>query len=134
MRFFEGRTEMMSVVKIVARKPYSSRTISRGEIRSDGTLILVQLVEEAGKPVRQRYWTIRQVDNLRFTGTMSDALGPVRVQKIAKQYRFTFKLKGDLAVEQWLTPAPDGRSAGSRMTVRKFGLRVASSEGTIRKL
>ncbi|MFL6762030.1 MAG: hypothetical protein ACJ8FB_05670 [Sphingomicrobium sp.] len=134
LRFFEGRTEMTSVVKIVMRKPYWSHTTTRGEIRADGSLILVQLVEDEGKPARQRYWTIRQVDRNRFTGTMSDALGPVRIQKIADQYRFTFKLKGNLAVEQWLMPAPGGRSARSRMTVRKFGMRVASSEGMIRKL
>lgn len=134
LRFFEGRTEMTSVVKVIARKPYSSHTTSRGEIRSDGSLILVQLVEEEGKPPRQRYWTIRHVDRNQFTATMSDAVGPVRIQKIANDYRFIFKLKGNLAVEQWLTPAPGGRSARSRVTVWKFGMRVATSEGVLRKL
>jgi hypothetical protein len=134
LRFFEGRTEMTSVVKVIMRKPYRSHTFGRGEIRSDGSLVLVQLVEEEGKPARQRYWTIRRVDADRFTGTMSDAVGPVLIQRIGKEYRFNFKMKGNLAVEQWLTPAPGARSARSRMTARKFGMRVASSEGTIRKL
>jgi hypothetical protein len=134
LRFFEGRTEMISIVKVIMKSPYRSHTTGRGEIRSDGSLVLVQLVEEAGKPAHQRYWTIRQVDKDQFTGTMSDALGPVRVQKIAVGYKFSFRLKGNLALEQWLMPAPGGRSARSRMIVRKYGIRVASSEGTIRKL
>jgi hypothetical protein len=58
----------------------------------------------------------------------------VRVQRIADQYKFNFTMKGNLAVEQWLSPAPGGRSARSRIIVRKYGMRVASSDGIIRKL
>ena len=134
LRFFEGRTEMISVVKVIMRKPYRSRTTGRGEILPDGSLALVQLVEEDGKPARQRYWKIRQIDAVRFAGTMSEAVGLVRIQRFGGQFRFNFKLKGNLAVEQWIVPAPGGRSARTTMTARKFGMRVASSEGTIRKL
>jgi len=134
MKFFEGRTEMISVVKVVMKKPYKSRTIGRGELLSDGSLALVQSVEEGGKSPRRRTWRIRQVDDDHYTGTMTDAVGPVRIQKIRVEYRFKFKMKGNLAIEQWLTPVDGGRSARSRMTARKFGMRVATSEGTIRKL
>ncbi len=134
MRFFEGRTEMVSLVKVVMKKPYRSRTTGFGEILPDGSLALVQQIQEAGKPARQRHWKIRQIGTERFAGTMSEAVGPVRVEKVKGQYRFSFRMKGHLAVEQWLAPAPGGRSARSRVTVRKFGVRVASSEGTVRKL
>jgi hypothetical protein len=43
-------------------------------------------------------------------------------------------MKGNLAVEQWVTPLPGGKSAQSRITVRKLGMLVAISDGTIRKL
>jgi hypothetical protein len=125
---------MISTVKVVMRKPYRSRTTGRGHILPDGSLMLVQQVQDAGKPTYLRYWRIRQLDGRRFAGTMSEAAGPVRVDRVRGQYRFKFRMKGSLAVEQWLTPAPGGRSARSRVIVRKFGMRVASSEGTVRKL
>jgi hypothetical protein len=43
-------------------------------------------------------------------------------------------MKGNLAIEQWLTPMPGGRVARSKVSIRKFGMRVGSSDGTIRKL
>ena len=134
LRFFEGRTEMVSVVKIVMKKPYRSRTMGRGQILPDGTLSLVQRVYEDGKPAQQRHWRIKQTDNDSFRGTMSDAVGPVHVEEIGHRFRFKFKMKGNLAIEQWVTPLADGKSARTKTTVRKMGMRVVSSEGTIRKL
>ena len=134
LRFFEGRTEMVSLVKIVMKKPYRSRTVGEGSIAPDGTLSLVQQVKEDGKPPRSRQWRIRQVGPRTFSGTMSEAVGPVQVQELDGKFRFKFRMKGNLAVEQWVTPLPGGKSAESKITVRKLGMRVASSEGTIRKL
>ncbi len=132
--FFEGRTEMVSTVKVIMKKPYRSRTLGRGQILPDGSLALVQFVQEDGKPSAERRWRIRQVGNGRFSGTMSDAAGPVTVEQVGGKYRFRFKVKGGLEVDQWLTPQPGGRMAHSRATVKKLGMRVAVSEGTIRKL
>jgi len=56
------------------------------------------------------------------------------VDEVDGRYRFKFKMKGDLFVEQWLTPAPDGNSAQSKLTVRKFGMKVASSTGYVRRI
>lgn len=134
MRFFEGSTEMVSVVKVVMKKPYRSRTIGQGHILPDGTLSLVQQVHEAGKPTQRRHWRIKQTDSDSFRGTMSEAVGPVQVEEINDDFRFKFKMKGNLVVEQWVTPLADGKSARTRMTVRKLGMRVATSEGVIRKI
>ena len=65
---------------------------------------------------------------------MSDAVGPVQIQQIGGKFLFKFKMKGKLAVEQWIMPLPGGKSAKSKVTVKKLGVRVATSEGTIRKL
>jgi hypothetical protein len=43
-------------------------------------------------------------------------------------------MDGSVAVEQWLTPMPDGRTAKSSVTIRKYGVRVGGSEAVIRKL
>lgn len=134
LRFFEGRTESISTVKVITKKPYQSRTLGRGEIKSDGTLRLVQRVEEEGRESFDRRWQIRQVAPGRFSGTMSEAKGPVTVQEIGGRYRFRFKMKGNLSIEQWLTPYPGGRKAGTKMTIRKLGMTVGHFEGTVRKL
>lgn len=134
LRFFEGRTESVSTVKVIAKKPFLSRSIGRGEIRSDGTLHLVQRVEEDGRPPFDRRWRIGQVAPGRFSGTMSEAKGPVTIEEIEGRYRFRFKMKGSVSVEQWLTPTPDGKSARSQITIRKLGITVGHSDGTVRKL
>jgi len=133
LRFFEGRTEGISVVKVVMRKAYRSRTVGSGSIARDGTLQLSQHVEEDGKPPHDRVWRVRQVAPGRYSGAMSEAKGPVAIQEVQGRFRFRFKMAGGLTVEQWLTPLADGRAASSRTTVRKFGMVVATSDGIIRK-
>ena len=133
LRFFEGRTEYVSTMKVLAKKPYRSRTLGHGEIGRDGSLHLTQKVHDEGKPSSERRWHMRRVGPSRYAGTMSDARGPVTVEEIGGRYRFRFKLKGGLTVEQWLTPVSSS-VARSRLTVRKLGLTVGRSEGSIRKL
>jgi len=133
MRFFEGRTESVSTVKLIMRKPFSSRSMGRGVI-SGGVLNLVQQVEEDGKAPFDRRWRMRQVGPGRFAGTMTEAIGPVTVDEVGERYRFRFKLKGNVSVEQWLTPQPGGKVARSKVTIRKMGMTVGRSEGTVRKL
>ena len=100
----------------------------------DHSLDLLQHVEEEGKAPHDRRWKIRQIGPGHFAGTMSDAVGPVTIDETPKGYRFRFKLDGNLSVEQWLTPIAGGLAAHNVITVRKFGLKVARSEGTIRKV
>lgn len=133
LRFFEGRTESESMVKVIMKRPYRSTALGRGSIRNDGSLQLEQQVEEQGKAHKRR-WSIRQVSPGRFTGTMSEATGPVTVEEVRGRYRFRFKVKGNLSVEQWLTPMAGGKWARSKVTIRKMGIVVARSEGTIRKV
>jgi len=134
LHFFEGRTENIGVAKVVFHKPYRTRTIGQGRIEPDGSLTLVQRVEDQGKPPHQRRWQVREIAPGRYSGTMSDALGPVIIDKVGNGYRFQFTMKGDLGVEQWLTPNGDGKSAKSSAKVRKFGMTVATSDAVIRKV
>ena len=134
LHFFEGRTEITSVVKVAMKRPYRSHTVGRGNILSDGSLSLTQIVQEEGKAPHQRIWRIRQVGPGRFTGTMSEAMGPVTVEQVGAKYRFRFKMKGNLVVEQWVAPSRGWMTASTKTTVRKYGMRVATSDGTIRRL
>lgn len=134
LQFFAGRTEMLSVVKVVMKKPYRSRTIGTGRIRRDGSLALLQQVFDEGQPPQLRRWIVRQVRPGHYAGTMSEAVGPVMVDEVGGRYRFQFRMKGNLAVEQWLSPLAGGNAARSSLTVRKFGMQVASSDGMIRRV
>lgn len=134
MRFFEGRTESIGTVKIAMQKPFRSRAIGKGEILPDGSLRLVQRIEDQGQLPRERRWRIRKIDAGRYSGTMSEAKGPVTVEEIGGRYRFRFRMESSVSVEQWLTPAPGNRSAQSKITIRKYGVLVGRSEAVIHKL
>ena len=134
LQFFEGRTESSGTIKLLMKKPFRSHSVGRGTIAPDGTLVLVQQVEEEGKPRRERRWKIRRIAPNRFSGTMSEASGPVMVEEIDGRYRFRFKMKGNVSIEQWLSPLPGGTAARSSIIIRKLGMKVGSGTGTIRKL
>ncbi len=134
LSFFAGRTETEGTVKVMFKKAYRSRCLGQGRIEADGSLTLVQRVEDEGKEPRVRRWRVRELGPGRYTGTMSEASGPLEIQRVGKRYRFRFAMKGNLSVEQWLTPTPGGTSARSFTRVRKFGMTVATSEGSVRKL
>ena len=134
LRFWEGRTETVSQLKVVMKKGFKSRSIGRGTIRSDGSLELVQRVEDEGKPPRERRWQIRKAGPNRYVGTMNEAVGPVIIEEVGDRYRFRFKMKGNLSAEQWIIPNADGKTARNTVTIKKLGMTVARSEGVIRKL
>lgn len=134
LRFFAGRTETQGMVKVLFKKPYRSRSVGVGRIEADGSLSLVQRVQDDGKAPHERRWRVREVDPGHYTGTMSEAIGPVDIQKVGDRYRFRFKLKGNLNAEQWLTPMPGSTGAYTITKIRRFGMTVATTEGTVRKL
>lgn len=132
LRFFEGRTEGDGTTKVLFKKSYRTRSVGHGRIERDGSLVLVQRVQDDGKPVYERRWHMRETSPGHFTGTMSEAVGPVTVEREGNRFRFRFKMKGNLSVEQWLAPLPGNRAASSSTRVKRFGITVATSEGTIR--
>lgn len=134
LRFFEGRTEGQGEVKVVFKSPYGVRVHGKGRIEPDGSLVLVQDVEEAGKPPRHRNWHIRETAPGRFAGTLSDAIGPVLLEVIDGRFHIKFRMKGGIGIEQWLTAAPGGATVHNSMVIRKFGITVAKLEEIIRKI
>ena len=132
--FFQGQTESVGTVKVIFHKPYRTRSFGEGRIEADGSLLLVQRVQDDGKPATQRWWHVRETSPDRFTATMSEAVGPVTIDKVGERYRFRFKMKDNLSGEQVLTPLPGGRAALSNVRVRSMGVTVATTDGVVRKL
>jgi len=133
LRFFDGSTESVSTTKIALQKPFVTRSVGRGKIASDGALDLVQHVDEQGRRHFDRVWHIREIAPGHFGGTMSEAAGPVTIERTGAGYLFRFTLKNDLSVEEWLIPQSDS-VAGMRLTVRKFGVAVVHSQGWVRRV
>jgi hypothetical protein len=134
LRFFEGHTEMQGRVKVMLHKAYATRSVGEGRIEPDGSLTLVQRVFDDGKPPHDRRWRVREVGPGHYSGTMSEAVGPVTIDRVGKRYRFRFRMNGRLNVEQMMTPLPGGKAASNSTKVRKFGLVVATTEGIVRKV
>ena len=131
--FFTGRTRGEGTLKIVLQKPGRISVDSVGRAGKDGWLRLDQSIHEPGKPPRRRFWRFRQVGPNRFIGTLSDAAGPVRIDRHGQRLRIRYTNRNNLAFEQWLTPAGP-RRVHNNMRIRRFGIILAHVDEVIRKL
>ena len=133
-RFFEGRTEGSGTIAVVLKGRHAVHVQGVGHLRSDGAITLSQLVNEDGKQPRQRTWCIRQMSPGRYTGTLSDAAGPVTGYADGNMLHLWFRIRGGFAAEQRLYLRPDGDTVLNIMTVRKLGIVVARLNETIRRV
>jgi len=133
-RFFIGTTEGQGSVHIILAGRHAVRHRGRGRLAADGALLLEQVVHEEGKPVRRRTWRLVRAGANRFTGTISDARGPVAGRVTGNVLHLSYRSVEGPSVEQWITVHPNGRTAANRMTFRRFGLRIATVDETIRRL
>lgn len=134
LSFFTGKTHAENVLKIVLKRPAKLIVDSVGGKGDRGDFVLIDTVREEGKPVRTRKWVMRPAGPNRFTGALSDAVGPVDVTVSGNEARIRYTMKGGLKVEQRLELQGDGKSLSNKVIVRKLGLKFARVEGTIRKL
>jgi hypothetical protein len=106
---------------------------SRGKPDRNG-LILDQTITEGTKPPRMRRWIIRPAGPHRFTGTLTDAKGPVDVTVNGPRADISYTMKNGLKVDQHLALQAGGDTVLNRLNISKFGIRVAHLDETIRKL
>jgi hypothetical protein len=134
-QFFVGRTEGSGTVQMIMAGSHKVRDVSRGRLDRSGALILEQMVYEEGKPARRRSWRLARAGGNRVTGTISDAVGPVTGEINGNVFHLKYRAKeANAQVEQWITLHPNGRTASNRMVFRKWGLKAATLNSTIRKL
>ena len=131
-QFFVGQTHGDGRLRIVASHPRAVQVDGNGRIDTDGTLILDQHVTTQGQGARDRQWRMRPLGEGRYGGTLSDASGPLVAQVTGNCLHLRFSAKGHLTIEQWIYLQPGGHVALNRMVVRKFGVRVARLDETIR--
>lgn len=131
--FFTGRTEADNLLRVVLHPATSLNVESVG--RMEGRqFVLIDTVHEGSKPVRQRKWVTHEVGPGHYVGTLSDAVGPVDIRVGGNTAVVRYKMKGGLDITQTMVMQADGKSLSNRTVAKKFGLRFARVDGTIRKL
>ena len=132
--FFTGRTHADNQLKIVFSSIVPLIVDSVGKIEGK-EFVLVDTVREGDKPVRMRKWVTHEVATGHYSGTLSDAAGPVDIAISGDRATIRYAMKeGGLKIEQVMRLLPDGRTLSNHVVARKFGLRFARADGTIRKL
>ena len=131
--FFTGRTHADNNLHIIFHRSTKLIVDSVGH-RDGNQFILIDTVHEGDKPVRTRKWVTHEVGPGHFTGTLSDATGPVDIRVSGDSATIRYTMNGGLQITQVMKLHPDGRTLSNNVDARKFGMRFARVDGTIRKL
>ena len=132
--FFAGRSHGDAVLRVAFSDPVWVKVDSAGRRTGGGGLSLDQSIREGDKPARKRRWVMRPAGTGQFAGTLTDADGPVAIAVAGPRATIAYRMKNGLEVRQELALQPGGRTLANRLVVRKFGVRVARLDETIRKL
>lgn len=130
--FFTGRTHSENALKIIFHRSSSMVVDSVGKMEGK-QFVLVDTVHQQGQSPRIRKWVLHPVGPNHFTGTLSDATGPVDITVSGTSATIRYTMEGGLNLEQRLQVI-DGRTLANHTAVRKFGMKFGSVEGKIRKL
>jgi len=134
LRFFAGQTSGKGQLKVILRRRVSVSVAGSGRVQPDGSLVLEQVVKEGAKAPRTRRWHLRRISPGRYVGTLTDARGPVTVEADGSRLHLSFKTPSGFKVQQWLTLAPDGRSADNVLRATRLGITVATLRERIVKV
>ena len=133
--FFTGKSHADNVIKIALQGPHKLVVDSVGGRNKEGEFVLIDTVQEEGKPVRKRTWVMHPVGDNHFTGYLSDAKGPVDVVVNANTATIRYTMKdGGLKIVQQIELQPDGKTLTNQVIAKKLGMTFAHVEGTIRKV
>jgi hypothetical protein len=133
VEFFRGRSHGEGELKIIFQSAKHISVDSEGSVDKDGSLVLKQIIHEPGKPARMRYWRMREDRPNRYSGTLTDAAGPVRVDVMPNAIRVRYRAKDHLNFDQMLTRTGP-REVHNATRVKRFGITVAHFNEVIRKL
>lgn len=134
LRFFAGLTRGDGQLKVILRHRVAVSVAGRGTVQPDGSLVLDQTVAEGTKPTRTRRWHLRRISPGHYMGTLTDARGPVTAEAEGPRLHLAFTTPSGFKVQQWLTLAPDGRSADNVLRASRLGVTVATLHERIFKV
>ncbi|MES2137964.1 MAG: DUF3833 family protein [Pseudomonadota bacterium] len=136
LAFFTGKSHAENVMKVALHGAKKLVVDSIGGPNKEGEFVLIDTVREEGKPVRTRTWVMRAGDRPgHYTGLLSDAIGPVDIVVSGDSATVRYVMKdGHLSVVQQMKLQADGKTLSNHVDVKRFGLKFARADGTIRKL
>ncbi|HYW16346.1 MAG TPA: DUF3833 domain-containing protein [Allosphingosinicella sp.] len=130
--FFTGVTNGEGSLDTLIASPVPVTVSSLG-LREHGGLKLIQRITEGDKPLRVRTWTMKPVGRGRYTGTLTDAEGPVSILVDGPRADIAYVTPSGLRIRQQLALQSDGVTVLNRLTAHKYGVRLALLDETIRK-
>jgi hypothetical protein len=131
--FFTGRTEADNLLRVFLKPTVSLNVECTGKV--DGKqFVMIETVHEGVKPARQRKWVIHEIGPAHYSGSMTEAVGPVDVVVNGDTAQINYTMNGGLSVAQTLVLQNDGRTLVNHIAVHKFGMRFGSVDGRVRKL
>lgn len=131
--FFSGRTEGLGVLHVRARPPEVVRVESVGA-PTDGGIELRQRIRRGEGAPTDRVWVLRRTGPGAFSGTLTEADGPVEATVEGHTLRVRYRTGRLTTVSQDLVLQPGGRLVLNLMTVRVLGIPVARLTEQIRCL
>jgi hypothetical protein len=132
--FFTGRTHAENVLKVVFHSP-EKLVVDSVDKREGSEFVQIDTVHEGDKPVRTRVWRTQEVAPGHFTGSLSDAIGPVEILVSGNMATIRYVMAdGRLKIIEQMQLQPGGRALSNHVIAKKFGLTFAHVDGMIRKL
>ena len=126
--FFAGATRSSGVLENFAGAPTARFHVEgSGQVLPDGGFRLEQTITFDQEPPRTRTWLLRRLDEHRYTGSLTDARGPVTAEAFGDLFHLSYPMQTPFAgwMEQWLYLQPDGRTVVNEASVRVLGVVVA---------
>jgi hypothetical protein len=131
--FFSGRTEADNILRVVFKAATSLNVECVGRVEGK-QFVMIETVHEGTKPARQRKWVLQAVGPGHYSGSMTEAVGPVDVTVSGDTAQVKYVMKGGLNVAQTLVLQADGRTLLNHIAVHKFGMRFGRVDGKVHKL
>ena len=134
VQFFAGHTQGDATLHILTGSSRHVAVDSNGIPDGHGGLVLDQTIREQGSRMRTRRWVLHPAGSNRWSGTLTDADGRVRVERTPANVVIHYRMKNGTEVEQRLQQDRAARTVSNHMTVSRFGVRLATLDERIRKL
>ena len=131
--FFTGTSHGDATLDQIMKSERRVTVESRGRMGKDGWLTLDQHIVSQGDKPRDRSWKLRKASAGHWTGTLTDAVGPVDAVADGGGVRIGYTMKGGLKVEQTLMPIAGRRALDNHLYVTKLGIQLAHLHEIIAK-
>jgi hypothetical protein len=128
---FGGESEGNGSLKLFLGKPRPFHVESRGSEQRDGTFRLEQKITFQGKSPQARAWILTTISPHHYSGTLSDADGPVSAFTSGPRLSLQYRVKGPLVMHQELQLMHDGKTIDNVGVITLLGIPVGHLHETI---